>query len=390
MGTSVGITMQSDGDDTKSGDRGDITMPNGNEKSSGGEYVFYIPDGRWSNHFSSLLLSADIPATMMEVLLVGGVFLVGSMYQVQVTHSMPLLELAYFMLLFSVIRRLYNSYLEAVFCSFPQFRTQPVREHALKTAKDLTGRDLTQLASIVKHDRLTLISQFLLDVSIYFMVPGYYPAQQDSYDSLQSRILRLIINHYVMSFGMYWMHRALHVHPWLWRRIHSLHHWAKHPLSRTTYQDHWADNFGNAIVGHFFAQIIVPLDYQFFLVSRLIRICESLEKHSGVSCWFNIAHSLQKYFPFAQMPHHHDWHHEGHKGCNYTFSSIGGLWDCVFGTRKAGRHPGISETREDKEMTAVESKQERRGVMMDHPYYCLAPVLAMAILAGIKYQIIGI
>jgi len=383
--------MQSDGDDTKSSDStlpsGDITMPNGNEKSSGGEYVFYIPDGRWSNHFSSLLLSADIPATMMEVLLVGGLFLVGSMYQVQVTHSMPLLDLAYFMLLFSVIRRLYNSYLEAVFCSFPQYRTQPVREHALKTAKDLTGRDLTQLASIVKHDRLTLISQFLLDVSIYFMVPGYYPAQQDSYDTLHTRILRLIINHYVMSFGMYWMHRALHVHPWLWRRIHSLHHWAKHPLSRTTYQDHWADNFGNAIVGHFFAQIIVPLDYQFFLVSRLFRICESLEKHSGVSCWFNIAHSLQKYFPFAQMPHHHDWHHEGHKGCNYTFSSIGGLWDCVFGTRKAGRHPGIAETREDREM---ESKQERRGVMMDHPYYCLAPVLAMAILAGIKHQIIGI
>ena len=30
----------------------------------------------------------------------------------------------------------------------------------------------------------------------------------------------------------------------------------------------------------------------------------------------------------AQMPHHHDWHHEGHKGCNYTFTSLGGLWDC--------------------------------------------------------------
>ena len=28
------------------------------------------------------------------------------------------------------------------------------------------------------------------------------------------------------------------------------------------------------------------------------------------------------------MPHHHDWHHEGHKGCNYTFTSLGGLWDC--------------------------------------------------------------
>ena len=32
---------------------------------------------------------------------------------------------------------------------------------------------------------------------------------------------------------MYWMHRALHVNPWLWRNIHSIHHWAKHPLSRS-------------------------------------------------------------------------------------------------------------------------------------------------------------
>ena len=268
----------------------------------------------------------------------------------------------------------------------------PVREHALKSAKDLTGRDLTQLESIVKHDRLTLLTQFMLDVSIYFLVPGYYPCALPlaSYAPMAMRVLRLVINHYVMSLGMYWMHRALHVHPWLWRRIHSLHHWAKHPLSRTTYQDHWADNFGNAIVGHFFAQILVPLDHTFFWVSRIFRICESLEKHSGVSCWFNIAHSLQKWFPFAQMPHHHDWHHEGHKGCNYTFSSIGGLWDCVFGTRKAGRHPGTAETREDREMVAKGAKQERKGRLMDHPYLCLLPVLAMGIMAGIKYQMVGI
>ena len=28
-------------------------------------------------------------------------------------------------------------------------------------------------------------------------------------------------------------------------------------LFRTTYQDHWFDNFGNAIVGHMFAQVII-------------------------------------------------------------------------------------------------------------------------------------
>merc|ERR1712212_744908 len=366
---------------------GNTISRDGKAKPNGGEYVFFIPEDKWSNHFSSLLLSGDIPATVVEVVLVVSLMVVSTMYphQVQATHSMPLLHLAYFFILFSVIRRLYNSYLEAVFCSFPQYRTQPVKEHALKTEKDLTGRDLTQLASIVKHDRLTLISQFLLDVSIYFMVPGYYPEQKNSYDPMHVRVLRLIINHYLMSFGMYWMHRALHVNPWLWRNIHSIHHWAKHPLSRTTYQDHWFDNFGNAIVGHFFAQVLIPLDHDMFWLSRVLRICESLEKHSGVSCSFNIVHSLQRWLPFAQMPHHHDWHHEGHKGCNFTFTSLGGLWDCVFGTRKTGRHPRAAETREDRQMTAAQEKRSmQKGGWMDHPYLCLSPVIAIGVAVAFK------
>ena len=37
-----------------------------------------------------------------------------------------------------------------------------------------------------------------------------------------------------MSFGMYWAHRALHEVPCLWKHVHSIHHWAKHPLSRNT------------------------------------------------------------------------------------------------------------------------------------------------------------
>ena len=68
----------------------------------------------------------------------------------------------------------------------------------------------------------------------------------------------------------------------------------------------------------------------------------------------NLAHAMQQWLPFAQMPHHHDWHHEGHKGCNYTFSSIGGFWDVCFGTRKNGRHEangGVSATRRDSECT---------------------------------------
>ena len=54
---------------------------------------------------------------------------------------------------------------------------------------------------------------------------------------------------------MYWAHRALHVVPFLWDYIHSIHHYAHHPLSRTTYQDHWFDNLFNAMIGSCCAQV---------------------------------------------------------------------------------------------------------------------------------------
>ena len=128
----------------------------------------------------------------------------------------------------------------------------------------------------------------------------------------------------------------------------------------TRTQDHWLDNLLNTLVGHVAAQLIVPLDNTMFWASRLIRIAESLEKHSGVSCHWNLAHTMQSWLPYAQMPHHHDWHHEGHKSCNFTFASVGGVRDCVFGTRKMGRadrEAASCATAEDKK--AIAAKHER-------------------------------
>merc|ERR1719401_2303718 len=245
-------------------------------------------------------------------------------------------------------------------------------------------RQLKELDIIHFHDFLTLTSQFVLNVGIYYAMPSYYPAQgTGSAVPWYEKILQLLGNHYLMSFGMYWMHRALHVVPFMWTYIHSYHHWAKHPLSRNTYQDHWLDNFGNAIVGHLFAQVLVPLDRGCFWFSHIFRILESLEKHSGVSCYFNLAHSLQTWFPFAQMPHHHDWHHEGHKGCNYTFSSIGGVWDCVFGTRKAGRAAELKPEHTTRHDKGHVMKAGRSKTILDTPAFSLAPVLGVGALVAL-------
>lgn len=343
---------------------------------------------RWSDHFSSLLFGGSIANTLLEFFLLALPFVVTRVplgISLDVAGSMPLEELAVFFLVCSIVRRFYNAYLEAVYFSFPKLRTQPVKEHRLKQKKDLMGRDVEQLELLDGHDKWTMVSQFLLNFGMYFILPGFYPNANAAPQTFQERFLRLLANHYVMSFGMYWAHRSLHVVPYLWDKIHSIHHWAKHPLSRNTYEDHWADNFFNAIVGHLYAQILVPLDYPTFWFSRIFRILESLEKHSGVSCGFNIAYSLQQWLPFAQMPHHHDWHHEGFKGSNYTFSSIGGLWDCIFGTRKGGRYTANNSkaaTREDLHYNG--GKNNTMGLNLPQWFSPLFPLVGLTVAVGMK------
>lgn len=353
-------------------------------------YSHAYPEEKLSfrDHFSSLLLSGHWGITLLEFGSLASVsaaaYLVPA--KVDVKGSMPLREFAAFLWAKAAVSRLYNTYCEAIFFSFPNHRIQPPREHALKNKKDLCGREEEQLRTIVFHDHLTLLSQFAFNVSLYFAVPGYYPAATTTVAPWYERALKVLANHYVMSFGMYWTHRALHVVPFLWEKIHSYHHWAKHPLSRNTYQDHWLDNLGNAMIGHVCAQILVPLDRGCFWFSHLFRILESLEKHSGVSCYYNLAHSLQRWLPFAQMPHHHDWHHEGHKGCNYTFSSVGGIWDCIFGTRKAGRAADLKPEHITRYDVAHGSKPGRKKALLDRPLFVLAPVFGVGALAVAKLR----
>lgn len=348
----------------------------------------FPPEGlRFRDHFSSLLLSGDWSLTLLELATLASVSAAAWALppeKVNVSGSMTLKEVAALLWTKAAVARLYNTYCEAVFFSFPQYRIQPSREHALKARKDLCGRQLQELETLVRHDRLTLLSQFAFNLGLYYALPGYYPAAQEVVAPWHERGLRLLANHYLMSFTMYWTHRALHAVPWLWENIHSFHHWARHPLSRNTYQDHWLDNLGNAVVGHCFAQILVPLDRGIFWFSHIFRILESLEKHSGVSCYFNLAHSLQRCLPFAQMPHHHDWHHEGHKSCNYTFTAIGGLWDCIFGTRRAGRASELRSEHITRRDAAGPEKPGRDKTIMDRHLFALAPVFGVGALVALK------
>jgi sterol desaturase/sphingolipid hydroxylase (fatty acid hydroxylase superfamily) len=351
-------------------------------------------EGSPLDHFSSLLLSGDVTSTLVEVLTYTGLWFLPlllyghhSALDQDLATNMTFHTFLGLHIACSLFVRVYNSYCEACYFSFPQYRTQPEKEHLLKQGKDLMGRSREQLQSLIFHDQMTFLTQTGFAVLTYLCLSGFYPAPTIIIGESQDwyfRAGRLMLNHYTMSYGMYWTHRALHVNPFLWKHIHSIHHHATHPLSRNTYQDHWIDNLGNAIMGQFLAQILVPLDFETFCFSRYLRIMESLEKHSGMSCYLNMAHFLQRWLPFSQMPHHHDFHHEGHKGCNYTFAALGGIWDVVFGTRKVGRgteHPHAATVEDLKSQQPV---AREKHLIFDDPFLVFLPMALTPLLAIIK------
>ena len=85
-------------------------------------------------------------------------------------------------------------------------------------------------------------------------------------------------------------------------------------------------------------------------------------------------------------------HHEGHKSCNFTFCSLGGLWDCLFGTRKAGGRAShcLQKTRRDEAELAQPKKTVRAKTIMDKPLFSLLPVAFVAVIVGLKLTKTGL
>lgn len=294
-------------------------------------------------HYSGLLFGGSGWTTALEWGLRIGLVGVGYFFpQLSLTKSQSLLEIGAWLVAESVFIRAYTFFLEMVYFNYPEYRTQPTKAHALNTKTDIVGREIKLLAAQEWNDRGTILLDIAWLLGWYYLIPGYFPARTVVHSPLQ-RVLRFVGHQYAMSYSMYWVHRSGHVGEWAWKYLHGIHHHPTTPLSRVTYQSHPIDNMLAGMLGQTVAQILVPLDYATFYAHVFVRIMESLEKHSGVSCAANLAHNAQRFFPASQMPHHHDWHHEGHKSCNFSFSAIGGFWDWLFGTRHEGRAQYIGE-----------------------------------------------
>lgn len=247
------------------------------------------------------------------------------------------MQLIVFMCAMRLIQQAYEFYLESVYEKFPQHRIPATRQVPDENI-DPCGRTDRQMQYLERHQAYTVACDWAMALGTWYVNatlfwPGWGSLSGDTSREWAFHLRRSVMHLYVLSFFMYWMHRMLHVVPWAWKHIHSVHHWAYRPLSRVTFHDHVLDNVANAVVGNYLAQVLVPLGFPALYAVRLMRLLESLEKHSGLVGAWNITYTLQSWAPCVQQPHHHDWHHQGHKTCNYSFSALGGIWDVVFGTR---------------------------------------------------------
>jgi len=233
-----------------------------------------------------------------------------------------------------VINTVYTSWLKYIHEIRPDDRVYNVRK--VKSNEDPCGRTEEQLRSLEWHSIGTTLSDHVLAVGSWVLNaelfwPAFAPLKKwNPAVELSYAILHL----YVLSFFMYWAHRFYHENDYLWCYLHSVHHWAYRPQAQNTFEDHWLENTINALAGNYLAQYLLPLGPATFHMVRLLRLLESLEKHSGLIGYWNVAYSIQSFLPGSQTPQHHDYHHSGNKCSNYAFSAVGGIWDLIFGTQK--------------------------------------------------------
>lgn len=140
---------------------------------------------------------------------------------------------------------------------------------------------------------------------------------------------KLVLGVILYDFTTYWIHRASHKVPLLWR-LHRVHHSDTTMDSSTTFRFHPLEliliyQTGNIITAGLFGADLTSLALYYFFVYIFFFLEHSNLNYPG---WLN--HTIGLIFV---MPDHHRVHH--HQEQEYTdsnFADIFILWDRIFGT----------------------------------------------------------
>lgn len=137
-------------------------------------------------------------------------------------------------------------------------------------------------------------------------------------------VIQVLLAIVVFEFVDYWIHRAQHKIPFLWR-FHTVHHSSERLYWLNTFKFHLFDIFlkvgfgyGTLFLLGIEVEVFAAFGLMVFVLSFLQHV--NVKIHGGYLNWIIATAEL------------HRWHHsKANEYCNYGQVTI--LWDIVFGTR---------------------------------------------------------
>lgn len=139
--------------------------------------------------------------------------------------------------------------------------------------------------------------------------------------------LQVLFFVYLDDFLYYWMHRLMH-RPWLYKRVHGLHHRIPAPWAVTGHYMHPVEYLATASL-----MILGPLLVGAHVVTLyawvIVRQWEAAEGH----CGYDLPFSPSKLIPGSHGAAHHDFHHSKRHG---NYGGFLPLADRLFGTYARG------------------------------------------------------
>lgn len=181
------------------------------------------------------------------------------------------------------------------------------------------------VSSVMVASVLLLVATLLGRQDAPKLVQGFGPL------SRQPTVVIWIEALLVSDLVSYWMHRAMHRSPWLWR-FHSIHHSAKTIRWSTIARVHPVNEALNYAVGLLPCLALgLPIDVVLSVVPVMM-------------WWAVLAHSDFKltYGPLRAIfvsPIFHRWHHtHSDQGGNSNFANVLSLWDRIFGSYYMPEH----------------------------------------------------
>jgi sterol desaturase/sphingolipid hydroxylase (fatty acid hydroxylase superfamily) len=174
-----------------------------------------------------------------------------------------------------------------------------------------------------------------------------------------SNIIVFLLSIAAANFGGYWVHRAQHAIPMLWR-FHALHH-SIEEMNSLNSGTHPIDTIGD-VIGSVIIMSLVGFSFEtVLLVQSFMSIREQL-LHSTATINWGPAGVL-----FVDNRHHflHHSRDTRHYGCN--FASFVTIWDRIFGTYRVPLAGPLPPTGVDGLLTPHSAAQFLMGVTQQVP-----------------------